>query len=145
VKNKDDNHDESEGPDKEAVFDLFKQIMSVCDEAIDGILDEDSGADILDMSNQVIAVMMAIEFSYVCHRNRLKYFMDSLNDVANTTVFDDEDVHDSIDYARICLQGMLKSVMIADKKLFKRSLEVVSLDDITDPAMRINVPKGGDA
>jgi hypothetical protein len=132
-----------DGPSKEEVFKTFKKVMVICDEAVNDVLD-DGAADISDMSSQIVNVMMAIEFSYVCYRNRLKVFMDSLNDAAEMEVFDDEDLKDAVDYARICLQPLLKSAMIADRRRFERSLEVVSLDDITDPETRINV-KGGDA
>ncbi len=136
--------DTPDGPDKDEVFKIFKKLMKVCDLAVSDVLDDDY-ADIADMSGQVVTIMMAIEFAYICYRNRLKLFMDTLNDAADMDVFDDEDLRDAVDYARVCLQPTLKSVMIADRKLFKRSLEIISLDDVTDPEMRINVSKGGDA
>jgi len=133
-----------DGPDKDTVFRVFTDLMSRCDDAVEETV-KDELADITDMSSQVVNVMMAIEFAYVCYRNRLKIFMESLNEAAEVTIFDDDDLRDAVDYARVNLHPMLRSIMVADKKMFKRSLEVVSMDDETDPENRINVKTRGDA
>jgi len=139
MKNKND-----ESLDRDAIFKAFSHIMSCCDDAIEDVV-TDSWADITEMSSQIINVMMAIEFAYICYRNRLKFFMESLNDAAESDVFDDEDLRSVVEYARVSLRSMLKSVMMEDKKIFKKSLEVVSLDEETEVEKRINVKERGDA
>ncbi len=135
---------EDNGPSKEAVFKAFTEIMLTCDESIDEVI-RDDWADITDMSGQVVNVMMAIEFAYICYRNRLKVFMESLNDAAGMEVFDEDALRDIVDYARVSLQPMLKSIMVSDKKMFKESLEVVPVDEEIDADKLINVRTRGKA
>lgn len=131
-------------PNKDAVFKAFSDIMLTCDEAMDEVV-RDDWADITDMSGQVVNVMMAIEFAYVCYRNRLKVFMESLNEAAGMEVFDDEALRDIVDYARVSLHPMLKSIMVSDKEMFKESLEVVPMDEEIDADKLINVRTRGKA
>ena len=148
---------------KEDILKMFDKVMFECDEVLDELF-QGYELDLTDLSGQLISSIMSIEFSYTCYRNRLKLFMetvltemsfradhvqhnedDSFNMVYRS-LFGERSIEDIIEYARASLQPTLKSVMIADRDLFKQSLlQQIAFTGEVDPEILINVPDGGEA
>lgn len=135
---------DEQGPSKHAVMKAYRAIMTACEIEMGDVLDGDT-AEIRDMSTQMINVMMSIEFAYICYRNRLGEFLTCLNNAAGKQIFDVSDVKAITAGARLTLNPLLKRVIMADKRLFERSLEVVELKVDVDAEELINVKERGEA